>query len=328
MNCYKCKARIRQGSNFCSNCGLRVSLSKPPVSFKATDVATKDLNSEKISHKSNEGYIEKKTLKLIKAKAKELDFPEKDCTKSICNIALPVFKDLKGRDIQINITFSEFEDLIEKEGISFRDGLWKKDFEGICALCSLEDTPDLVYHCINGEKTDKFCCELHGSLAKKPEMSGIYNEFVFPEWWEKADLETWKENMKKSEETRMARTLEYYKTAMMEKCYCCACDREIEYLEHYRNDGFCTSCRDKKEISDNEKLWQREISKYKVGSIFKIKLIEGLKIGNLDSGKLYKLTRKKGKRVYLGKVDENKKVIKGEGDWYLGLPSCFEYQER
>ena len=327
MKCPKCKHDLRDRANFCSNCGLKLTFNKQTLNFKVTDTSTADLKVD-TNEAANNAFIEKKTFNIIKEKCLSIDFPEKDCARDICSIELPVFKDLRRRDIEVSFRYKDFERLMEKEGIKFRDGIWKKDFEGICALCSLEDTPDLVYHCVEGKNKDKFCCELHGFLTSKKEMSGIYFEFVFPEWWEKADLETWKENMKKTEENRVEKTMEYYKTAMMDKCYCCSCDKEIEYIEHYENNGLCKLCKGKKEISESEKLWQREISKYKIGSLFKVTTPSEIARPHLKEGHLYKLTRKKGKRVYLGKVDDNRKIIKGKGDWYLGIPACFRYQTR
>lgn len=326
MFCSKCgNEATREDAKFCSNCGGTFPLKKPGVSFDVRKVPLNKVKKKSVDEIENEEFIQKKTLGLIKSEAIKTEFPEKDCGKILSNIKLPLFKDLQEREIEINFTVKEFEELMELEGIEFSDGLWKKDFEGICALCSLEDTPDLVYHCLQGKSKDKFCCEIHGLLAKKIGISRIYMDFAFPEWWEKADIQTWKEDMEKSEETRKEKTLKYYKTAMMDKGYCCVCDKEIDFIEQMQGNGLCKVCGDKKDITENEKLWQKEASKYKIGSLFRVDFSGGTVISNLEPENFYKLTRKKGKRVYFVKVDDKRKVVKGEGDWFLGIPSCFKY---
>ena len=324
MVCLKCGSKLREQARFCSSCGHKINAAASGIIIEQDKTGKTDKHN--IDEKDNEEYVINETHKIIKQHFASTNFPSTNCTSQLCSLHFPGFKDLKNREIYINFTYKDLYLLMEKKGIEFKDGLWKKDFEGICALCSLRDTPDLVYHCIKGDREHTFCCEIHGYLYKSNKVSGIYRDFIFPLNWSEKEIEDWKEDMKKSEETRKNKTLDYYKTGMLETCYCCICDKEIEYIEHYKNIGLCETCKNKEDISDNEKLWQREVSKYKIGAVFKVNLPDGEKINQIEGGQKYQLMTKMGKRVYLARLDIRGRVIKGKGDWFLGIPGYFSYQ--
>ncbi|MEQ8220950.1 MAG: zinc-ribbon domain-containing protein [Candidatus Eremiobacterota bacterium] len=328
MICTVCGGKIRDEARFCAHCGQKVHVKKSIVNVEFTDKTSADTENNQEIDEENKKFIETETLRLFKEKSGEIDFPERGSSKYLSNLEIPSFKGLRGREVHVSITARDIEKLMEKEGIEFRDGLWKKDFEGICAICSLDDTLDLVYHCIKGKNENKFCCELHGYLNKKTDVSGIYSQFVFPENWDGNKIELWKKDITRSEQERREKTLDYYKTGMMEKLYCCVCDEEIDFIEQYQNGGFCEKCKTKKsgEESESEKLWQLEVGKYRIGSVFEVLDKPDTATGDLETGQMYQLKYKKGKRVYMARLDLKGKPVTGKGHWYLGIPHYFKHQ--
>ena len=328
MICTVCGGKIREEARFCAHCGQKVHVKKSIVNVEFTDKTSGNIEDNQEVDEENKKFIETETLRIFKEKSSEIDFPDRESSKYLSNLEIPSFTNLRGRQVHVSITARDIERLMEKEGIEFRDGLWKKDFEGICSICSLDDTLDLVYHCIKGKNENKFCCELHGYLDKKTDVSGIYSQFVFPENWDSNKIELWKKDITRSEQERREKTLDYYKTGMMEKIYCCICDKEIDFIEQYQNSGFCETCKTKKvrEQSESEKLWQLEVGKYKIGSVFKVIDKPDTGTGELETGQMYELKYKKGKRVYLVRLDLKGKPLMGKGYWYLGIPHYFKHQ--